>query len=149
MKTIELCAGAGGQALGLHNAGFKHEVLIELDMHACETLKLNNSNLNLDWGEVLEVDLKKFAKSSLDRYRGKVDLVAGGVPCPPFSKAELQLGKDDERDLFPTALKIVQEVKPSRRKEMAQKALSTYGTSIRLVCLAFASAKPATVTSRY
>jgi DNA (cytosine-5)-methyltransferase 1 len=91
--------------------------------------------LNLNWGEVLEVDLKEFAISGLDRYRGKVDLVAGGVPCPPFSKAGLQLGKDDERDLFPTALKIVQEVKPSavmleNVAGLLEKKFSSYRTSI-------------------
>ena len=41
-----------------------------------------------------------------------VDLVAGGVPCPPFSKAGKQLGSEDERDLFPEALRLVDECRP-------------------------------------
>lgn len=44
-------------------------------------------------------------------YRG-VDLLAGGVPCPPFSVAGKQLGKDDERDLFPEAIRLIEEIKP-------------------------------------
>lgn len=45
-------------------------------------------------------------------FRGKVDLLAGGVPCPPFSHAGMQLGKEDERDLFPEALRLVDEIRP-------------------------------------
>lgn len=112
MNTIEMCAGAGGQALGLHNAGFEHTVLIEIDKHACQTLRHNNELLALGWGEILEEDLNEFAKFKASSYAGKITLVAGGVPCPPFSKAGKQLGKNDERDLFPTALSIVRKVQP-------------------------------------
>jgi DNA-methyltransferase (dcm) len=111
MIAIEMCAGAGGQALGLHEAGFKHAALIEIDHHACETLRLNNSDLKLNWQEVIESDLKLFAKSAKN-YAGLIDLVAGGVPCPPFSKAGRQLGHEDDRDLFPTALEIVRKIRP-------------------------------------
>ena len=45
-------------------------------------------------------------------YRFKVDLLAGGVPCPPFSVAGKQLGADDERDLFPEMLRLVEEIVP-------------------------------------
>jgi DNA (cytosine-5)-methyltransferase 1 len=112
MNTIEMCAGAGGQALGLHNAGFHHTVLVEIDGYACRTLRMNNEALNLGWGKIIEGDLKEFCAKEAEQYRGKVTLVAGGVPCPPFSKAGKQLGKDDERDLFPTALDIVRRVRP-------------------------------------
>lgn len=112
MRTLELCAGAGGQALGLHLAGAKHVALVELDPHACNTLRLNNDRLNLGWGPILEQDLRVFAQESAHSYRGEVDLVAGGVPCPPFSKAGKQLGADDDRDLFPVALDIVESIQP-------------------------------------
>lgn len=112
MKTIEMCAGAGGQALGLHNAGYEHVALVEIDAHACNTLRHNNAVLDLGWGEIIEGDLKRFAEEKAAKYEGQITLVAGGVPCPPFSKAGKQLGKDDERDLFPTALEVVRKVKP-------------------------------------
>lgn len=103
LTSIEVCAGAGGQALGLELAGFDHVALVENDARCCETLRLNRP----DWN-VLEEDLNEFDGTP---YAG-VDLVAGGVPCPPFSKAGKQLGHEDERDLFPAALKLVEQTKP-------------------------------------
>lgn len=45
-------------------------------------------------------------------YRGKIDLLSGGVPCPPFSVAGKQLGNNDERDLFPEMLRLIDEIRP-------------------------------------
>ena len=103
MRSIEICAGAGGQALGLEQAGFEHVALIEIDKHACMTLRANRPKWN-----VIEGDVKSF---SAIQYTD-IDLLAGGVPCPPFSIAGKQLGIDDERDLFPEALRLVQECNP-------------------------------------
>ncbi|WP_319469669.1 DNA cytosine methyltransferase [uncultured Pseudodesulfovibrio sp.] len=102
-SSVELCAGAGGQALGLEQAGFSHEALIEIEKPACNTLLHNRPEWN-----VLNMDLRDFSGTP---YKG-VDLVAGGVPCPPFSKAGKQLGAKDERDLFPEAVRIADEVRP-------------------------------------
>lgn len=103
-KSIEICAGAGGQALGLEKAGFEHIALIEIEHIACQTLKTNRPNWN-----VIQGDVRNFSASSF--YRS-VDLLAGGVPCPPFSIAGKQLGHLDERDLFPEALRIIKECGP-------------------------------------
>lgn len=103
MHSIEICAGAGGQALGLEMAGFKHVALVEIDQHACSTLRANRPRWN-----VIESDVKAF---SAYNYQD-IDLLAGGVPCPPFSIAGKQLGHDDERDLFPEALRLVSECNP-------------------------------------
>lgn len=111
MIAIEICAGAGGQALGLHEAGFQHAALIEIDHHACETLRLNNKAQNLGWNNIIEGDIKNLVEDTSE-FTGKIDLLTGGVPCPPFSKAGLQLGHEDDRDLFPTALQIIRKVKP-------------------------------------
>jgi DNA (cytosine-5)-methyltransferase 1 len=104
--TIELCAGAGGQALGIENAGFEHQALVEIDEWCRRTLKFNRNQWNVLEGP--ETDLTEFSAKA---YAG-VDLVAGGVPCPPFSKAGKQLGAADERDLFPEALRVIDEVRP-------------------------------------
>lgn len=101
--VLELCAGAGGQALGLELAGFDHVAAVEIDKDACRTLLENRPA----W-QVISGDLKLF---SAKPFRG-VDLVAAGVPCPPFSIAGKQLGSLDERDLFPDALRVVAEVRP-------------------------------------
>lgn len=98
-----MCAGAGGQAIGLEMAGFVHESLIEIDPHCCATLRLNRPQWN-----VFEQDLKEFNGS---KYRG-IDLLAGGLPCPPFSVAGKQLGSADERNLFPDAIRLVDEIRP-------------------------------------
>ena len=101
--SIEICAGAGGQAIGLEQAGFKHLALVEIEPIACDTLRLNRPA----W-TVINKDVRDF--SSKD-YFG-VDLLAGGVPCPPFSVAGKQLGNLDERDLFPEALRLIKECNP-------------------------------------
>lgn len=112
MNSIELCAGGGGQALGLHLAGFAHEALVDNDPHACETLKRNGANVDGrgTW-EVFHAGLGTFLEANAKSYVG-IDLVAGGVPCPPFSIAGKQLGRNDERDLFPLAVEIVSVTKP-------------------------------------
>jgi len=102
-SSIEICAGAGGQALGLEQAGFAHASLVELEPAACATLRINRPSWN-----VVEANVCAY---SAERWKG-IDLLAGGVPCPPFSKAGKQLGADDERDLFPEAMRLVSECQP-------------------------------------
>lgn len=104
-KVVEICAGAGGQALGLENAGFEHALAVELDDNACRTLEANR-NWKVAKGDV--ADPLVWKPSS---YEG-VDLLAGGVPCPPFSVAGKQLGASDERDLFAWAVELAGIVKP-------------------------------------
>lgn len=104
LTSVEICAGAGGQFLGMEQAGFGHELAVEIEPPAAATLRLNRPDLEVHEGDVRDVDGKK--------YRG-IDLLAGGVPCPPFSVAGKQLGQDDERDLFPEALRLVREAKPA------------------------------------
>ncbi len=106
--SLELCAGAGGQAIALERAGFTHIALVEMDRHACSTLRENSERHNLQWN-VLEEDLRHFSGAP---YTNRVDLLAGGLPCPPFSRAGKQLGEDDDRNLWPTALRIIDEIRP-------------------------------------
>lgn len=101
--VLEICAGGGGQALGLEAAGFAHAAAIEIDKAACETLRANRPRWNVVEADVCTIDGADYAG---------VDLLAGGVPCPPFSVAGKQLGKDDERDMFPVALEIARKAKP-------------------------------------
>ena len=103
LTCVEICAGAGGQALGLAMAGFVHVALVEYEEEYCNTLKQNRPEWNIICKDVRNFDGKP--------YRG-VDLLAGGVPCPPFSIAGKKLGKEDERDLFPEALRLIKEIEP-------------------------------------
>jgi DNA (cytosine-5)-methyltransferase 1 len=101
--VVEICAGAGGQSLGLEAAGFEHVAAVDNDSGACATLRLNRPAWRVIEDDVANVSGAEFVG---------VDLLAGGVPCPPFSIAGKQLGPDDERDLFPQAIRLVREVRP-------------------------------------
>ena len=103
--TLEICAGAGGTALGVELAGFKHAGLNEIDGHARRSLLANRPG----WPVLEESDVRQ-----LDGYKFRgIDLLSGGVPCPPFSIAGKQLGHEDERDLFPQALRLIEEAQPA------------------------------------
>ena len=103
MRSIEFCAGAGGQALGLEQAGFSHEALVEIEPDFAKTLQLNRPLWDVRTADMNEFDGRPF--------KG-VDLLAGGLPCPPFSIAGKQLGERDERNLFPAAIRLVDEIRP-------------------------------------
>lgn len=103
LTSVEVCAGAGGQALGLEQAGFHHEFLLDIDEHCVRTLQFNRP----DW-KIAKQDLKDVQG---DEFRG-IDLFAGGLPCPPFSVAGKQLGEQDERNLFEDALRIIRNASP-------------------------------------
>ncbi len=102
--SIEICAGAGGQALGLEIAGFRHIACVENDPGAIATLSFNRGN---SWG-VTQADVRDWEYSGTS----EVTLLAGGVPCPPYSIAGKQLGESDERDLFPEIIRLTSEIKP-------------------------------------
>ena len=103
LTSVEICAGAGGQALGLEQAGFHHLACVELEEEYCAALRINRPK----WNVICE-DVRNFSGKA---YKG-VDLLAGGVPCPPFSIAGKQLGENDERDLFPQAIRLIHEINP-------------------------------------
>lgn len=102
--SVEVCAGAGGQALGLENAGFDHLALVELEDWACKTLRHNRPEWN-----VIHGDLNEWQPDDTLHH---ADLFAGGVPCPPFSVAGRQLGREDERNLFDRAVDLIGELTP-------------------------------------
>lgn len=104
LRSLEVCAGAGGQALGLHAAGFDAIGTFERNRDAVASLKANGLFGSVHKADITKVDFRP--------YHGKVDLVAGGVPCQPHSRAGKQAGKADDRDLFLEAVRIVEEVRP-------------------------------------
>ncbi|MFL0575985.1 DNA cytosine methyltransferase [Brevibacterium luteolum] len=126
LSVLEICAGAGGQSYGLERAGFNHELAVEIDQDAAATLKANRPGWDVLADDVREVNGRD--------YRG-ISLLAGGVPCPPFSLAGKQLGAKDERDLFPEAIRLVQEAKPEavmleNVRGLASARFNTYRSSI-------------------
>ena len=103
--SVELFAGAGGLALGMHLAGFRHVLLNEMDAMACQTLKRNHP----DWN-VLEGDIRQVNFTPL---HGKVDFLSGGFPCQAFSYAGKKGGLSDTRGtLFFELARAVKEIQP-------------------------------------
>ena len=117
--SIELFSGGGGLAMALHAAGFRHLLLNESNRRACATLRSNSAvdyildeatpaTLSDPWplieGSVNDVDFTPFS--------GEVDLVAGGVPCQPFSLGGAHRGHLDERNLWPEFNRCVRETRP-------------------------------------
>ncbi len=103
--SIELFAGGGGLALGMHKAGFKHLLLNEYDKDACATLKTNMPDWNVVQGDVHDIDFTP--------YYGKVDLLTGGFPCQAFSYAGKRLGFEETRGtLFFELARAVKETQP-------------------------------------
>jgi DNA (cytosine-5)-methyltransferase 1 len=105
-RVVEICAGAGGQSLGLELAGFEHDLSVELDANAAATLRHNRPHWKVAVGDVASPDVWNPAE-----YAG-IDLLAGGVPCPPFTIAGKQLGATDERDLFAWAIELCGTIQP-------------------------------------
>lgn len=106
LEVVEICAGAGGQALGLERAGFEHALAVELDTNACNTLRENRPAWKVAQGDVADPDVW-----NPGNYK-EIALLAGGVPCPPFSIAGKQLGASDERDLFAWAVELAGRIQP-------------------------------------
>lgn len=103
--SAELFAGAGGLALGLEKAGFKHVLLNEFDHNACMTLRLNRPDWNIIEGDIHDIDFTPF--------RNRIDFISGGFPCQAFSYAGKRRGFEETRGtLFFELARAVKEINP-------------------------------------
>lgn len=103
LKVLELCSGAGGLASGLRRAGFETAGLVEQNAAACKTLTANFPEASILHSDIREADLSAFEG---------IDLLAAGLPCPPFSQTGQKLGRHDPRNLFPAAIDIAKKLRP-------------------------------------
>jgi len=111
MNSIELFAGAGGLAIGSSKAGFRHEVVMDWDHNACETIRGNQKRklrCVRDW-KVVEGDVRKY---DFRQHQTSVEYVFGGPPCQPFSLGGKHRGNEDARNMFPEAVRSVREICP-------------------------------------
>ena len=115
LTSIELFAGAGGLAMGVSLAGFQSQSVVEWDKWACDTVRQNQQRgypLVRDW-PVVEGDVRQWNQDFDARYLdGKLDLVAGGPPCQPFSMGGKHKAHQDDRDMFPTTVDVIRKLKP-------------------------------------
>ncbi len=104
-RGVELCAGAGGLALGLERAGFEHVALIEMNRNAVATLRANRPDWNVVQADVRKVDFSQYRDQ-------RIDLLTGGLPCTPFSTVGQKKGRHDENDLMMEGVRAVREIAP-------------------------------------
>lgn len=111
MDVVELFAGGGGLAMGVSLAGFTPKAVIEWDRWACDTIRENAERgfpIVKDW-PLTEGDVRDF---EFDKLEGEIDLVAGGPPCQPFSLGGKHRAQDDHRDMFPSTVRVVRQLRP-------------------------------------
>lgn len=131
MRAIELFAGAGGLGMGVSLAGFKPELIVEWDRWCCDTLRENRKvekSIISSWPDPIEGDVRKV---QYGKFAGKLDLVTGGPPCQPFSIGGRHLAYDDQRDMWPEAVRAVRETRPrafifENVKGLTRASFSTY-----------------------
>jgi DNA (cytosine-5)-methyltransferase 1 len=111
LKAVEICAGAGGLALGITQAGFEHVAVVEIDKHSCETIRENQRSghqLTKYW-PLYEIDVRTFDYALID---SEVDLLSAGVPCQPFSLGGKGMAHRDPRDMFSEVVRAARELRP-------------------------------------
>lgn len=111
MRSLELFAGAGGLALGISKAGFTHSGVIEWDSDACASMRANQeagAEYIRDW-PIVQADVRTV---SFSEFGTDFDVLAGGVPCQPWSLGGKHQGQDDQRNLFPEMIRAVRETQP-------------------------------------
>lgn len=136
-QAIELFAGAGGLGLGVTQAGFTPAQVVEWDRWCCDTLRENRRrrvSWMTNWPEPIQSDVRAI---NFGMHEGKVDLVTGGPPCQPFSLGGKHKGFDDERDMWPEAVRAVREAKPKafifeNVKGLTRASFATYLSYITL-----------------
>lgn len=122
INSLELFSGAGGLAKGIELAGVTHKAFVEWNVDACKTLRVNHASGIIFETDVRNVDFQQFSN---------IDLIAGGPPCQPFSIGGKHKGFEDDRDMFPYAVKSIRYLTPKafifeNVKGLLRKSFSNY-----------------------
>ncbi|TAY13855.1 hypothetical protein ELH96_19785 [Rhizobium leguminosarum] len=117
LNAIELCAGIGGQALGLHSAGFKFIGLCDSRKYAVDTLKANCPRWAPWMFDIREKKLQLFdqldqslARTNADGSPLQLDLLSASLPWRPWD--ESGIGESDPDDLMGTFKELVDRHRP-------------------------------------
>jgi DNA (cytosine-5)-methyltransferase 1 len=118
--AADLFCGAGGLSLGLAEAGYTVVLGVDHDDDALETHRALHPGLSVNWDLADKAVVERVGALLLEL---EVDLIAGGPPCQPFSRAGRsamrdlvrrgeRLGKDLRRELWQSFLRIVSIARP-------------------------------------
>ena len=136
VRSLEMFCGAGGLALGLHQAGFEPVTLLEWDKRSCDNIKENIKNGYAgitDW-DVQQTDVRLVDYSD---FGSNIQFITGGPPCQPFSLGGKHKAHVDARDMFPEVVRAVRELRPKgfileNVKGLLRKSFSSYFNYILL-----------------
>lgn len=110
-KIVSLFSGCGGLDLGFKKAGFHAVLATDVWNTACKSLELNDVADTILCEDIRKIDFTQ--------YKGKVDVVIGGPPCPPYSQTRHYLtekvgGFQDEKAGFavPEYFRAIEEISP-------------------------------------
>jgi DNA (cytosine-5)-methyltransferase 1 len=117
--SVELFTGGGGLALAMHQAGFRHLLAVEIERRACATLRENKAvsydpgaDTPMGLADPWPLDDRDIHYVDFTPWNGLVDVVAGGVPCQPWSMGGAHRGYEDKRNLWPQLFRCVRETRP-------------------------------------
>lgn len=116
-KLISLYTGAGGLDYGLEAAGFEFGAGVEMDKDCATTLGVSRPRWAVLNRSIFEVTTQELLERA-DSKESEIDLVAGGPPCQPFSKAgywargDARRLSDPRSDTLGAYLRVVREALP-------------------------------------
>jgi len=111
LSSVEIFSGAGGLALGMSKSGFHHEMLVEFNKNAIKTL-VRNHDLGQAQMKSWDIQHDDVNNISFKKFKNKLSVIAGGPPCQPFSLGGKHKAFNDNRDMFPQAVRAVRESHP-------------------------------------
>jgi len=104
MRHGSLFSGIGGFDLAAEWVGWENVFQVEIDKFCTKVLEKNFPNVKR-YGDIKEFDGTQ--------YRGAVDILSGGPPCQPASNAGKRKGEKDNRWLWPEAIRVFGEIRPT------------------------------------
>jgi DNA (cytosine-5)-methyltransferase 1 len=106
-KAISLFSGAGGDTLGMINAGINVVGYVEMDKDAISTHEFNFTECKCIGTDITKIDSIEFEK-----YRGEIDIIFGGFPCQSFSQGGKKNAKDKRGFLYQEFVRCANVIKP-------------------------------------